>query len=91
MRQVLLSEITEAINKIKELENQTRAQGVLGIETWGVHLRLENFIAMFDEYIIKERGDDTYPWELVTEYNGVEFKALFDAQEAEQYGIQIQK
>ena len=91
MRQVMLNEITETINKMKDLKNQARAQGVLDIQTWGVHLRLENFIALFDEYIVEERDDDTYPWKLVTECNGVEFFALFDAQEAEQYGIQIQK
>ena len=91
MRQVLLNEITETFNKLKDLKEQVRALGVLGIQTWGAHLELEKFIEMFDEYIVNERDSDVYPWELVTEYNGVKFYAIFDAQEAEHYGLQIQK
>ena len=91
MRQVLLNEITETFNKLKDLKEQVRALGVLDIQTWGVHLELEKFIEMFDEYIVNERDSDVFPWELATEYNGVKFYAIFDAQEAEHYGIQIQK
>ena len=91
MRQVLLNEIAETFNKLKDLEKQAEALGVLDIQTWGVHLELEKFIEMFDEYIVNERDSDVFPWELATEYNGVKFFAIFDAQEAEHYGIQIQK
>ena len=91
MRQVLLNEITETFNKLKDFEKQAEALGVLDIQTWGVQLELEKFIEMFDKYIVSERDSDIYPWELVTEYNGVKFFAIFDAQEAERYGIQIQK
>ena len=91
MRQVLLNEITETFNKLKDLKEQVRALEVLDIQTWGVHLELEKFIEMFDEYIVNERDSDFFPWELVTEYNGVKFYAIFDEQEAEHYGIQIQK
>ena len=91
MRQVLLNEITETFNKLKDLKEQVRALGVLDIQTWGVLLELEKFIEMFDKYIVSERDSDIYPWELVTEYNGVKFFAIFDAQEAEHYAIQIQK
>lgn len=91
MRQVLLNEITETFNKLKDLEKQAEALGVLRILSSGVHLELEEFVKMFDEYIVNERDSDIYPWELVTEYNGVRFYAIFDAQEAEHYGIQIQK
>ena len=91
MRQVLLNEIVETFNKLKDLKEQVRALEVLDIQTWGVHLELEKFIEMFDEYIVNERDSDFFPWELVTEYNGVKFYAIFDEQEAEHYGIQIQK
>ena len=91
MRQVLLNEITETFNKLKDLKKQAEALGVLDIQTWGVHLELEKFIEMFDKYIVSERDSDIFPWELVTEYNGVKFFAIFDEQEAEHYGIQIQK
>lgn len=91
MRQVLLNEITETFNKLKDLEKQAEALGVLRILSSGVHLELESFVKMFDEYIVNERDSDLFPWELVTEYNGVRFYAIFDAQEAEHYGIQIQK
>ena len=91
MRQVLLNEITETFNKLKDLEKQAEALGVLRILSCGVHLELEGFIEMFDEYIVNERDSDLFPWELATEYNGVRFFAVLDAQEAEHYGIQIQK
>ena len=92
MRQVLLNEITETFNKLKYLEKQAEALGVVDIQSWGVHLELEKFVKMFDEYIVvNERDSDFFPWELVTEYNGVRFFAIFDEQEAEHYGIQIQK
>lgn len=91
MRQVLLNEIVETFNKLKDLENRTRTQGVIGIDSFGVHLELEEFVKMFDEYIVNERDSDLFPWELATKYNGVRFFAIFDAQEAEHYGIQIQK
>lgn len=91
MRQVLLNEITETFNKLKYLEKQAEALGVLSIESWGVHLELEKFIEMFDEHTVNERDSDIFPWELATEYNGVRFFAVLDAQEAERYGIQIQK
>ena len=91
MRQVLLNEIAETLIKLKDLGKQAQALGVLSFLTGGVLLELEKFIEMFDEYIVSERDSDIFPWELVTEYNGVKFFALLNAQEAEHYGIQIQK
>lgn len=88
MRKVLLDELAELQQKLKELENSNEIYTVRSKDT---HLSLPCFIASFDEYKVEYDEGDIYPYRLAATYNGATFMALASKQEAKQYGIQIQK
>lgn len=87
MRKVLIDEALEVHAKTLELQDM----GFISIDSCGIQMRVRDFVETFNKYEIKQFNVGGYIWKLVTEYNDVKFFTLLDAQEAEQYGIQIQK
>lgn len=76
----MLSRLIELQKEVNELYKKREATS---ISERGVHLRMEEFIKHFghDEFEIKERGCDEYPYEVSKEVDGVLFFAITDDKE----------
>ena len=85
MRQILLDEAVEIQRNLLEKEEQ----GITGIHSWGIHLKANDFLELFDKYEIEYNAEQPYPFELSAAYKGTKAFSLLDEKEAAQYEIQI--
>lgn len=85
MRQILLDEALEIQRKLIEKEEQ----GIIGIHSWGIQLRANEFLKLFDKYEIEYNAERLYPFELSAVYKGTKAFSLLGEKEATQYEIQI--
>ena len=72
-----IDDCVDVIKKHRKLERE----GLLTVDSGGIHLKTEKFTEMFFQFDVKRRLSEKYPYELSAEYKGETFLTILSEEE----------